>query len=77
MTHSRTTHRPTSPGWLQRIGYWLSHPKSEVLPPIFGDAVPPDLKVFQASVDAARNEIQEVPAPPAVHGRRSKPARRK
>jgi hypothetical protein len=39
--------------------------------------VPPDLKVFQAQVEEARHEIQEVPAPPAVHGGRSKPARRK
>jgi len=55
----------------------LSHPTSEVLPPIFGDAVPPDLKVFQAEVEEARHEIQEVPAPPTVHGGPSKPARRK
>jgi hypothetical protein len=77
MTHSHTTHKPKKPGWLQRVRHWLSHPTSEVLPPIFGDAVPPDLRVFEAKVDEARHEIQDVPAPPAVHGGRSKPARRK
>jgi hypothetical protein len=77
MTHAHTAHKPGKPGWLQRFRHWLSHPTSEVLPPIFGDAVPPDLKVFQAEVEEARHEIQEVPAPPAVHGGRSKPARRK
>jgi hypothetical protein len=75
MTHTWTTRRPEKPSWLQRVRHWLSHPMSEVLPPIFGDAVPPDLKVFQAQVEEARHEIEEVPAPPAVHGERSKPAR--
>jgi hypothetical protein len=77
MTHTHVTHEPGRSGWFQRFRHWLSHPTSEVLPPIFGDAVPPDLKVFQAEVEEARHEIQEVPAAPAVHGRRSKPARRK
>ena len=77
MTHVKTTQKPKRHGWLQSLRHWLSHPTSEVPPPIFGDAVPPDLKVFQAQVEEARHEIQEVPAPPAVHGGRSKPARRK
>ncbi len=77
MMHTQTTHRPKRPGWLQRARHWLSHPTSEVLPPIFGDAVPPDLRVFEAKVEEARHEIQQAPAPPAVHGGRSKPARRK
>ena len=77
MTHAHTTTKPRRTNWLQHVRHWLSHPTSEVLPPIFGDAVPPDLKVFQAEVEEARHEIQEVPAPPAVHGGRSKPARRK
>ena len=77
MTNTRTRHKPTRSSWLQSIRHWLSHPTSGLLPPIFGDAVPPDLKVFQAQVEEARHEIQEVPAPPAVHGGRSKPARRK
>lgn len=77
MTHSHTPHKPVRSGWLRHFRHWLSHPTSEVLPPIFGDAVPPDLKVFQAQAEGARHEIQEVPAPPAVHGGRSKPARRK
>ena len=76
MKHTHTTHK-TKSNWLQHFRHWLSHPTSEVLPPIFGDAEPPDLKVFQAEVEEARHEIQEVPAPPAVHGGRSKPARRK
>jgi hypothetical protein len=76
MTHTQKTQRQKS-SWLQHLRHWLSHPTSEVLPPIFGDAVPPDLKVFQAQVEEARNEIQEVPASPAVHGGPSKPARRK
>ena len=77
MTHMQTTHKPERHGWLHSIRHWLSRPTSGVLPPIFGDAVPPDLKVFEAQVEEARHEIQEVPAPPAVHGGRSKPARRK
>jgi len=72
-----TTHNPEKPGWLQRVKRWLAHPTSEVLPPIFGDAEPPDLKVFQAEVEEARHEIHQVPAAPAVHGGPSKPARRK
>jgi hypothetical protein len=70
-------HDPKRSRWLQRIRHWLNHPTSEVLPPIFGDAVPPDLKVFETKVEEARHEVQEVPAPPAVHGGRSKPARQK
>jgi hypothetical protein len=77
MAHMQTTHKHKEAGWLQRVKRWLSHPTSEVLPPIFGDAVPPDMKVFQAEVDEARHEIQEAPAPPTVHGGRSKPARRR
>jgi hypothetical protein len=77
MTHTHTAHKQNRSSWLQRARHWLSHPTSEVLPPIFGDAVPPDLKVFQAEVEEARHEIQEVPASPAVHGGRSKPARRR
>lgn len=77
MTHTQTTHKSKKPGWLRHFRDWLSHPTSEVVPPIFGDAVPPDLKVFEAQVEEARHEIQELPAPPAVHGGRSKPARRK
>jgi hypothetical protein len=77
MTHTQTTHKPKKPGWLRYVKDWLSHPTSEVVPPIFGDPVPPDLKVFEAQVEEARHEIQEVPSPPAVHGGRSKPARRK
>jgi len=77
MTHTQTTRKPDKPGWLWHFKHWLRHPTSEVVPPIFGDAVPPDLKVFQAEVEEARREIQEVPGPPAVHEMRSKPARRK
>jgi hypothetical protein len=77
MTHPQKTHKPKRPRWFRHFRHWLSHPTSEVLPPIFGDPVPPDLKVFQAEVDEARHEIQEVPAPPAVHRGRSTPARRK
>ena len=77
MTHPQTTHKPKRASWLRHFRHWLSHPTSELLPPIFGDAVPPDLKVFQAQVEEARHKVQEVPAPPAVHGGRSKLARRK
>jgi len=77
MTHIQTTNKAKPHGWLQGFRRWLSHPTSEVLPPIFGDAVPPELKVLQAEVEESQHEIQEVPAPPAVHGARSKPARRK
>ena len=77
MTHTQTTHKRRGASWLQHVRHWLSHPTSEVLPPIFGDAVPPDLEVFQAQVEEARHEIQKAPASPAVHGGPSKPARRK
>lgn len=77
MTHAHTTDKHKGSRWLRHLRHWLSHPTSEVLPPIFGDGVPPDLKVFEAQVEEARHEIQEMPAPPAVHGGRSKPARRK
>jgi hypothetical protein len=77
MTHTQTTHKSRRPGWFQNIRHWLRHRTFEVLPPILGDAVPPDLKAFQVQVEQARHEIQEVPAPPAIHARRSKPARRK
>jgi hypothetical protein len=77
MTHPQTTHKPRRSGWLQSVRDWLAHPTSEVLPPIFGDAVPPDLKVFEAEVDEAQHKVQEVPAPPAVHGGASKRPHRK
>jgi hypothetical protein len=77
MTHTQMTRKSEKSGWLQHVRHWLSHQTSEVLPPIFGDAVPPELKVFEAQVEEARHEIQEVPGPPAVDGGRSKPARRK
>lgn len=76
MTHRQTTQKPKRHGWLRNIRHWLSHPTSEVLPPIFGNAVAPDLG-FQAKTDEAQHEIHEVPAPPAVCSGRSKPARRK
>jgi hypothetical protein len=77
MTHTQATHKPRRSGWLQHIRHWLAHPTSEMLPPIFGDTVPPDLRVFEAKVDEARHKTQEMPAPPAVHGGPSKRARRK
>ncbi|MEJ2211622.1 MAG: hypothetical protein P8129_21660 [Anaerolineae bacterium] len=77
MAHKHTTEKPEKRSWLQSVREWLAHPTAEALPPIFGDAVPPDLKVFEAQVDEARHEVQEVPAPPAVHDGRSKQARRK
>lgn len=77
MTNTRITHKSKRSSWLQHVRHWLNHPTSEVLPPIFGDAVPPELKVFEMKVEQARHEIQEVPAPPAVHGGRSKLARRR
>ena len=77
MTHTQEMPKSKRSGWLQHIKRWLAHPTSEVLPPIFGDAVPPDLRVFEAKVEEARHDVQEVPAPPAVHVGRSKPARRK
>jgi hypothetical protein len=77
MTHGHTEHKPKKSGWLQHVRHWLSQPTSEVVPPIFGDAEPPDLKVLQAEMEEARHAVQEVPAPPTVHSGRSKPARRK
>ncbi len=76
MTGTRASHKATSSGWLHNVRHWLSHPTSEVLPPIFGDAVPPDMRVLQARVEDARHEIQERPAPRGVRRWRSKPARR-
>lgn len=77
MANTQATHTHERSGWLQRVKHWLSHPTSEVLPPIFGDAVPPDMKLLQAEVDEARQQILEAPAPPTVHGGRSKLARRR
>ena len=77
MTHMQTTQKPKRQGWLQSIRHWLRHPTAEVLPPIFGDAVPPDLRAFEAQVEEVRHKVREVPAPPTVHSGRSKPARRK
>lgn len=76
MTHAHKTHKPGNPDWLRHVRHWLSGLSCRTLPPIFGDPVPSDLKVFQAEVEETRHEIQEVPAPPAVHNGRSKPARR-
>jgi hypothetical protein len=77
MSHAQKTHKHRRASWLQHLRHWLAHPTSEVLPPIFGDAEPPDLKVFEAKVEEARHEIQEVPAPPGTRRGRSKPARRR
>ena len=77
MTDTHTTDKQHKTGWLQGFKRWLAHPTHELLPPIFGDAEPPELKVFEAEVEEARHDIQEVPAPPSVHAGRSKPARRK
>jgi hypothetical protein len=76
MSHAQKTHKRKWAAWFQHLRHWLAHPTSEVLPPIFGDAAPPDLKVFEAKVEEARHDIQEIPAPPGTHRVRSKPARR-
>jgi len=77
MTHVQTTHKHGILGWIGRFGRWLFGSPFQALPPVFGDQAPPDLRVFEARIEAARHEIQKVPAPPTVHGGRSKPARRK
>jgi hypothetical protein len=77
MTHVSKPRKPKKPGWLRRTRQWLSHPASEeVLPAIFGDPEPPELKVFDAQVEEIRHEIQEVPGIPTIHDGRSKPTRR-
>jgi hypothetical protein len=76
MAHTQTTDKSKRPSWLQSVRDWLAHPTSEVVPPIFGDTVPPEMKVFEAEVDEAQHEVREVPAPPAVHDGRSKRVRR-
>ena len=76
MNHIRTTYRQGILDWLERFARWLFGPPFQALPPVFGDQTPPDLRVFEAWIEEARHEIQEVPAPPAMHDRRSKPARR-
>ena len=75
MDHRETTHKHQKTSWLQHLRHWLSHPTSEVLPPIFGDAVPPDLRILEAMVDEAVHDIQEVPAKTAPRRAWSKPAR--
>lgn len=74
MTH---VHEQERPGWLARFARWLFDSPFRALPPVFGDQTPPDLRVFEAEVEEARHEIQEIPGSPAVRVGRSKPARRK
>jgi hypothetical protein len=73
MSHTQLTHKRKGVSWLQHVRHWLAHPTSEVLPPIFGDAAPPDLKVFEAKIEEARHQVHEVPGPPSDHGRWNKP----
>jgi hypothetical protein len=75
VNHTNAPQRPEKLGWFQQVRHWLSRPSSELLPPIFGDPVPPDLKVFQAEVEEARHAIQRVSGQPGMHAKRSKPAR--
>ena len=72
MAQTKMTHERRRSGWLKHLRHWLPNPTSEVLPPIFGDSVPPELRVFEARVEEALHETQEVPAPPAVRGGPSK-----
>ncbi|MGD8474584.1 MAG: hypothetical protein PVH59_10700 [Anaerolineae bacterium] len=74
MTHVQRHERDS---WIRRFARWLFGSPFRSLPPVFGDQTPPDLRVFEAEVEEARHEIEEVPAPPGTRGRRSKPARRK
>jgi hypothetical protein len=70
-------HKHEELGWIGRFARWLFGSPFRSLPPVFGDQTPPDLRVFEAEVEEARHEVQEVPGPAAIHDRRSKPARRK
>ena len=72
-----SVHKHEEHGWIGRFARWLFGSPFRSLPPVFGDQTPPDLRVFEAEVEAATHEIQEVPAPPGTRGGRSKPARRK
>ena len=63
--------------WIGRFARWLFGSPFRSLSPVFGDQTPPDLRVFEAEVEEAWHEVQEVPAPPGTRGGRSKPARRK
>ncbi len=74
MTHIHTHQKL---GWIGRFARWLFGSPFRSLPPVFGDQTPPDLRVFEAEVEEARHEVQELPGRPTVHGGRSKPARRK
>jgi hypothetical protein len=63
--------------WLGRFVSWLFGPLFHQIPTAFEEEVPSDIKTFEAEVDEAQHDVQEVPAPSNVRWRRSKPARRK
>ncbi len=77
MNHTRTTYKHSILDWIERFARWLFGSPFQALSPVFGDQTPPDLRVFEARIEAARHQVEQVPAPPGVHGTRSKPARRK
>ena len=77
MNHMRSAYEHGILDWIERFARWLFGSPFKALPPVFGDQTPPDLRVFEARIQAAQHQVQEVPALPGVHGGRSKPARRK
>jgi hypothetical protein len=61
-------HRPKKTGWIRRFIGWLLGAPFRELPPEFGDAVPSELRVFEAQVEEAQHHSQgKVPATPAEH----------
>ena len=59
-----------------RFARWLFGSPFRVLPPAFGNTVPPELQVFAAeAAEASRRGLGGVAAPVPVHHRKTHPAR--
>jgi hypothetical protein len=60
------TQQTEKPTWIRRLLGWLFGAPFRELPPEFGDAVPSDLRVFEAQAEEAQYQSQgKVPEIPA------------
>jgi hypothetical protein len=62
--------------WVQRFLRWLFGAPFQGLPSEFGDPVPPELRVFEATAEEAQHRAQGSVLPPAVPPEHTRPARR-
>jgi hypothetical protein len=60
---------------LQRIARRFFSAPFENLPPQYGDAVPPELREFEAEAEALQREVRGEMTAPGVQDRRSQPVR--